>query len=88
MASFQNRHVTAVQTRDPWSWPPPDESSGQALARCNGEFFVYIGEQSNGCTGGELFNDVLYTKFECCEGFDIPSFPGVHDSITLYRRVA
>ena len=72
-----------------WSWPPPDQASGEALKSFNGEYFVYIGEQSsNGCTGGELFNDVLESRFDYCEGFDIPSFPGIHDSIALYRRVA
>ena len=71
-----------------WSWPPPDQASGKALKRFKGEYFIYIGEQSNGCTGGELFMDVLNTKFEYCEGFGIPSFPGIHDSIGLYQRVA
>ena len=71
-----------------WSWPTPDQASGEALQRFNGKYFIYIGEQSNGCTGGDLFNDVLDTKFEYCEGFRIPSFPGIHDSIALYQRVA
>ena len=72
-----------------WSWPTPDQASGKALKCFNGEYFVYIGEQSNGgCTGGELFNHVLDTKFEYCEGFNIPSFPGIHDSIALYQHVA
>ena len=71
-----------------WSWPPPEQASGQALQRFNGQFFVYIGEQWNGCTGGTMFQEVLDANFEYCASFGIPSFPAVNDSIAVYRRIA
>ncbi len=71
-----------------WSWPTPETKSGEALKHFKGQYFVYIGEQHNGCTGGDMFQDVLESSFEYIDGIDIPSFPGVRDSVALYERIA
>ena len=70
-----------------WSWPTPDEASGQALQQFTGEYFLYIGEQHNGCTGGNMFQTVLESSFDYVDGIRIPTFPGISDSIALYQRI-
>ena len=69
-----------------WSWPCPDDSSGQALQHFQGKTLIYIGEQDDGCTAGKLFNQMLAQRFEPVDFIDIPSFPGVHDCVGIYRR--
>ena len=71
-----------------WSWPPPDDESGQALKQFTGQYFLYIGEPCNGCTGGEMFQELLESSFDYVDGMSIPTFPGISDSIALYRRLA
>ena len=69
-----------------WSWPCRDEASGLAQQSSQAQLLVYIGEQDNGCTGGELFHQVLEDRFKPVRTIHIPSFPNVHDSIGIYRR--
>ena len=69
-----------------WSWPCPDDASGEALQSFQGETLIYIGEQYAGSTGGELFHQILDQEFEPVEFINIPSFPDIHDSIGIYRR--
>ena len=69
-----------------WSWPSPEPTSGEALRRFAGTNLVYIGEQDDGCTGGELFRQVLEERFEPVEYVSLPNFPPVHDEVGIYRR--
>ena len=69
-----------------WSWPCPDDESRMALQSSQGETLIYIVEQNHGCTGGEILNQVLDQRFEPVGFISIPSFPGVHDCIGIYRR--
>ena len=69
-----------------WSWPVREETSGLALQQFKGEIFAYIGEQDDGCTGGELFHQILEDEFKIVRSIHIPSFPNVHDSIGIYQR--
>ena len=69
-----------------WSWPCRDEASGKALQSHEGQTLIYIGEQDDGCTGGDLFNQVLEERFTPVEFIRIPSFPDVHDCVGIYRR--
>ena len=71
-----------------WSWPPRDASSGEALQAFQGELLVYIGEQHDGCTGGDLFNLVLTERYRLLHSIEIPTFPHTNDSIGVYRRVS
>ena len=69
-----------------WSWPCQEEASGKALQSYDGRNLIYIGEQDDGCTGGDLFNRVLEERFTPVEFIGIPSFPDVHDCVGIYRR--
>ncbi len=70
-----------------WSWPVRSDESGRAFRTFDGELFIYIGEQYNGCTGGDLFSEVLNERYEHIENCFIPSFPSVSDWAALYRRI-
>ena len=69
-----------------WSWPPLHINSGLALREFQSELLVYLGEQKQGCTGGDLFHQTLKERFRLVHSITIPSFPRIHDSIGIYRR--
>ncbi|MCY4652634.1 MAG: hypothetical protein OXC95_05660, partial [Dehalococcoidia bacterium] len=76
---------SAIETIRPsaliWSWPAYDQSSGDALAAFTGEIILYIGEQYDGCTGGPHFTNILEKRFKRKDHLQIPSFPGIYDSV-------
>ena len=82
--------LTAIETFQPpvliWSWPVPKDESGRALARFDGESLIYIGEHTDGCTGGPLFHELLSAQYLRRDNYYIPSFPGVRDHIGHYTR--
>ena len=69
-----------------WSWPTRDKASGLALQDFSGEILIYIGEEHDGCTGGDLFHEILEQDFHTPEIIPIPSFPHINDCIGIYRR--
>ena len=69
-----------------WSWPVPETASGRALEAFDGQMLIYIGEQNEGCTGGQLFERTIAERYREPENLCIPSFPGVHDWIAAYEK--
>ena len=80
----------AIQVFSPsallWSWPFPENASGEALRAFDGSTLVYIGEQTDGCTGGRIFHQLLDSRYSLTQQVHIPSFPGVYDSAAIYQR--
>lgn len=70
-------------------WPPYDEPmASQCLAAFTGNHVIYIGEGAGGCTGDEGFFNQLEAEFDEIEEETIPSWQGIHDRMTVYRRKA
>lgn len=76
------------------SCPPHDDSAGadavQAYLDAGGDTVIYIGEGFGGCTGDARMFELLKSHFEednsAFQGAQIPTWDGMHDQITLYRR--
>jgi hypothetical protein len=67
-------------------WPHYDEDwPGLALAAYEGDVVAYVGEGRHGCTGDERFHDLLEEWGEP-EVVALPTWPGVHDNLYIYRR--
>jgi hypothetical protein len=71
-------------------WPSYSELwTGQALqyfCRNGGKKVIYIGEDSSGCTGNDLFHRILEKCFEKISTIYIPQWEGIHDSVFLMER--
>jgi hypothetical protein len=67
-------------------WPPYDEPMGaEALRAFRGPRLAYIGED-DGCTGDEMFRDLLTSEWLLDRDVAIPQWPGLHDALFLYHR--
>ena len=70
------------------SWPDYQEDwAQQALTHFQGEHVILIGENRNGCTGTPELHDLLEDLFLETDGLRIPQFPGIHDRVTVHRRL-
>jgi len=68
-------------------WPSYEVPwSGEVLKAFSGEFFIYVGEDCDGCTGDEEFHKMLDKEWELIQSISIPQFPGIHDTIKCYKR--
>lgn len=68
-------------------WPPYDTKMAyESLRAYQGSQVVYVGENSGGCTGDEAFHNRLYRDWEQVKEVDIPQWPGIHDTLTVWRR--
>jgi hypothetical protein len=68
-------------------WPPyNDPMAANCLRNFKGEYVVYVGEHG-GCTGDQLFEDMLEVHYEIITTIDIPKWEGVHDAVFIYRRL-
>lgn len=67
-------------------WPPyANPMARKALARFRGDTVIYVGEWM-ACTADDQFHELLEAKFEQVERVEIPSWPGIRDSLTVWRR--
>lgn len=68
-------------------WPPNDnEMAFNALKQYTGETVIYIGEEKDGCTGTNSFFKFLKKNFNEKEKIEIPKWPQMHDSMTIFKR--
>jgi len=68
-------------------WPPYNgELAYEALKAFKGDTFIYIGENSGGCTGDDRFFDELGEHWREIEGCVIPRWEGINDYLTIYER--
>lgn len=69
-------------------WPPGDDPFAyNALKNFQGKWFIYIGESNSGLTGSREFNELLKKDWLLDEKVDIPQWPGVYDSMYVFRRM-
>lgn len=71
------------------SWPNYNEPYCFRAVRqlALGQRFAYIGEGDGGCTGDDDLHNLLASDFEQIGEMDINPFWGMHDWLTVYRRV-
>ena len=72
-------------------WPPYGTSmADDALAayeESGGKCFIYIGEDSMGCTGDDAFHARLKApEWVLTDRVHIPQWQGIHDTLCIYRR--
>ena len=68
-------------------WPPYASPMGyDALMHFKGKRVFYIGEGYGGCTGDDAFHELLEERFVHEHTMLIPSWPAVHDSLTMWVR--
>jgi hypothetical protein len=71
-------------------WPPyADSMAFECLEHYTGSTIILIGEDSGGCTGDSFFFERLEDQFEEIhdEAVTLPQWPGLHDRLTVWRRV-
>jgi hypothetical protein len=71
-------------------WPPYARPMALdalfAHAHGGGTRLAYVGEGHWGCTGDDLFHEVLNAHYTLVREVDIPQWDGLHDSLYLYER--
>lgn len=68
-------------------WPPyHNNMASRCLKKYTGTHVIYIGEDQYGCTGDKTFHEKLYNEFILIEEIDIPRWPGLHDSLKIFKR--
>lgn len=68
------------------SWPPMTSFAWSALEAYRGRHVIYIGEGWSGCTASDEFHEMLKRDFEHVESVNIPTWPGYHDDLSVWRR--
>lgn len=70
----------------------PNHSSSFAM-RClrnffksEAKYFIFVGEDWGGCTGGNDFFDLKHKKFELVNKIFIPQWDGIHDYVSIWRK--
>ena len=68
-------------------WPPyNDPMAYEALLAYRGSSLIYIGEGSGGCTADDQFHGMLEDVWDEVEHLELPAWPGIRDSLMVYRR--
>jgi hypothetical protein len=68
-------------------WPPYDTSMGyECLTAYQGDTVIYIGEGRGGCTGDDQFHALLESDWDSSLEFDIPTWWGIRDFVSVYNR--
>lgn len=81
----------AARAFDDWTlltvWPCYKERwAARALLNYRGNTVVYVGEGHGGCTADDLFHKILDKHWEETEVIMIPTHPGIHDNLYVYKR--
>jgi len=67
-------------------WPPHgDDMAIECLQYWKGRYLIHIGE-IGGCTANDEFYTKLEEEFECIDQLLIPQWPGIRDSLTVWKR--
>lgn len=70
------------------SWPYMDSMAFDAASLLvPGQKLAYIGENRGGCTASTEFFDLMDAKFEIIDGAGVDQFYGLHDHLTIFRRL-
>ncbi|WP_326557600.1 class I SAM-dependent methyltransferase [Micromonospora sp. NBC_01796] len=71
-------------------WPPPDDDTGGYLAvrAYRGDTLLYVGGDRDGPTGTTRLHRELALNWTPTEDLGLPSWPGVPDRLTVWRRNA
>ncbi len=68
-------------------WPGfEDPMAANCLRAFTGNKFIYIGEGRDGCTADDGFFDLLEQDWNKVGHVDIPTWFGIHDSLSFYER--
>ena len=80
IAKYPSRTLMMVwpSLRDSWAY--------DALEAYRGDRFIYCGEGWGGCTADDAFHELLDRGWVEERNFDIPSWFGVNDYCSAYRR--
>ena len=71
-------------------WPPYNsDMASKYLSLHKGRIIIYVGEEDSGCTANTEFHERLAHKkdFKLLENIQIPTWPGLHDSVFIYERI-
>ena len=69
-------------------WPPYDSSMAyRCLKAYRGSTVIFVGEGWGGCTANDDFFELLIKEFEVAKEIDIPQWFGMHDYMTVYKRL-
>lgn len=72
-------------------WPPYNTPMAfDALLRfiqIGGQTLAYVGEGEGGCTADDDFFKLLHDNFEPVGDAPLPQWEGIHDHLTVYRRI-
>jgi len=71
-------------------WPPPDDDAAGygALRAYRGDTVLYVGGDQDGPTGTPRLHRELALNWTLDEDFGLPSWPGIPDRLTVWRRKA
>lgn len=71
-------------------WPPYDDdaASYQALRAYRGDMVIHIGERGEGATGSVRFHRELELNWTLVEEIELPHWPRLRDTLSVYRRNA
>jgi predicted GIY-YIG superfamily endonuclease len=69
-------------------WPPRGSMASQCLQHWTGENLVYVGELASDTMADPEFFEVLREKFDMSGLVEIPKWPGINDTMTVWRRRA
>jgi len=68
-------------------WPPfEDPMAENAIRNYKGDTVIFVGESKGGCTGTDMFFDVLEENFSMTERVNIPNWPGVWDYLSVWKK--
>ncbi|GAA4592204.1 hypothetical protein GCM10023194_53390 [Planotetraspora phitsanulokensis] len=92
-ASVERMSTEAAVRADPrrtllLCWPPPDDDAAGygALRTYRGDTLLYVGGDADGPTGTVRLHRELELNWTLAEEFGLPSWPGVPDRLTVWRR--
>lgn len=67
-------------------WPPMSDMARVAVECFEGDTIAYIGEDRGGCTADDDFHRVMCDDWREVRVVYIPTWPGIYDALTIYRR--
>lgn len=69
-------------------WPDYNTSMAyETIKRFTGNKFIYVGEGKGGCTADDAFHDYVHEHWDLANHISIPSWPGIHDRLCLYKKL-
>lgn len=70
-----------------YSWPEMEEYATEIIDGFTGRYLAYLGEEENGCTGGDSFHERLESgRFALVARAPLPRFRGIYDSLFIYEN--